>query len=189
MTPIFFSKQTEFRDWLEENHQKETEIIVGFYKVESGKPSITWPQSVDEALCFGWIDGIRKSIDKESYSIRFTPRKPTSIWSAVNIKKVEKLIDQGLMQPSGLKAFGYRKEEKSKIYSFESDAKTLSEGFEAKFKANCKAWDFFIVQAASYKKAVIHWILTAKQETTQYSRLEKAIAESEKQNRLWDKYK
>ncbi len=183
MQPIFFPKQIDFRKWLEENHKKEKELLVGFYKVGSGKPSITWPQSVDEALCFGWIDSVRKSIDKESYCIRFTPRKPTSIWSAINIKKVEELTKQGLMQPAGIDAFKKLKEEKSKIYSFENEAKELTEDFETKFKANKKAWDFFSTQAPSYKKMIVHWIMSAKQEETKLTRLNKAITESEKQKR------
>lgn len=189
MKPIFFTTPLEFRKWLTENHQTATEILVGFYKVHSGKPSITWPQSVDQALCFGWIDGVRKSINSESYCIRFTPRKPSSIWSTVNIKKVEELTKQGLMQQAGHEAFAKRKEEKSKIYSFETDVKKLSNDFEKQFKANKVAWEFFIKQAASYQKAVIHWIVTAKQEKTQQNRLEKVITESEKQIRLWDQYK
>lgn len=189
MKPLFFSRQEDFRKWLESNHLKETELLVGFYKVTSKKPSITWPQSVDEALCFGWIDGVRKSIDEESYSIRFTPRKPGSIWSVVNIKKVEELINRGVMQPAGLDAFKKRMEEKSGIYSFENDVKKLSESFEKIFKSNKNAWGFFIAQAPSYQKAVIHWIMTAKQEKTQLSRLEKIITESGQHKKLWDKYK
>jgi len=189
MEPAFFSTQSDFRNWLENNHRTETELLVGFYKVNTDKLSMTWPQSVDEALCFGWIDGVRKSIDEDSYCIRFTPRKKTSIWSAVNIKKVENLVKQGLMQAAGLDAFNNRKEEKSKIYSFESDTKKLPENFEKHFKANKVAWNFFTSQTFSYKKTVIHWIITAKQELTQLSRLKKAIAESEKQKRLWDRYK
>jgi uncharacterized protein YdeI (YjbR/CyaY-like superfamily) len=189
MTPLFFSKQSEFRKWLEENHKTETELIVGYYRVGSGKPSITWSESVDQALCFGWIDGVRRSIDKDSYCIRFTPRKPSSIWSAVNIKKVEMLVEKGLIQPPGLEAFRKRKEEKSEIYSFESKTKKLSEDFEIKFKSNANAWNFFVSQTLSYQKTIIHWIMTAKQEATRLSRLEKTIAESEKQNRFWDKYK
>jgi uncharacterized protein YdeI (YjbR/CyaY-like superfamily) len=103
--PRFFPSQLDFRKWLEKNHNKETELIVGFYKVGTGKPSLTWSQSVDQALCFGWIDGIRKSIDNESYCIRFTPRKPSSNWSAINIKKVEELTKLGLMKPEGTKHF------------------------------------------------------------------------------------
>src|SRR6478735_2031721 len=105
MTPTFFATQSDFRKWLQKNHKTETELNVGFYKVGSGKPSMTWSQSVDEALCFGWIDGVRKSIDADSYQIRFTPRKASSIWSAVNVKKVEELTKQGLMQPAGIAAF------------------------------------------------------------------------------------
>lgn len=189
MNPIFFKTQSEFRDWLDKNHMKETELFVGFYKEGSGKPSMTWPQSVDEALCYGWIDGIRKSIDSESYCIRFTPRKPTSIWSAVNIKKVEELISKGLMQPFGLVAFSKRKDEKSKIYSFENDPIKLADNFEKQFKSNKKAWAFFTSQASSYQKTAIHWIMSAKKELTQLTRLEKIIVESENQKQLWDKYK
>src|SRR6476619_7391019 len=119
MKPTFFSTQDEFRKWLEENHKKETELLVGFYKVNSGKPSMTWPESVDQALCFGWIDGVRKRIDDASYTIRFTPRKPRSIWSAVNIRRANELKEQGLMQPGGLRAFEQRSPERSAIYSYE----------------------------------------------------------------------
>lgn len=184
MAPTFFAKQADFRKWLEKNHKKETELLVGFYKVNSGKPCMTWSQSVDEALCFGWIDGIRRSIDKDSYSIRFTPRKPTSIWSAINIKKVEGLTKQGLMKPAGLASFKLRKEHRSKIYSHEREAQKLPTNFEGKFKANKKAWEFFITQAPSYQKVIIHWIVAAKQETTQLARLNKVIAESAEHNRL-----
>jgi uncharacterized protein YdeI (YjbR/CyaY-like superfamily) len=124
--PIFFAKQSDFRRWLQKNHKKETELLVGFYKVDSGKHSMTWSQSVDEALCFGWIDGVRKSIDKDTYQIRFTRRKSTSIWSAINIKKVEALIKQGLMQPAGLASFEKRIESKSRIYSYEKDEAELT---------------------------------------------------------------
>src|SRR6187399_2509439 len=130
MKPTFFAKQSEFRKWLMKHHKKETELLVGFYKVGSGKPSITWPQSVDEALCFGWIDGVRTSIDKDSYQIRFTKRKPGSIWSAINIKKIETLTKQGLMQPAGLAAFEKRTAAKSAIYSHENEAATLTKEFE-----------------------------------------------------------
>ncbi len=180
----FFSTQTAFRNWLKKNHKKETELIVGFYKVDSGKPSMTWSQSVDQALCFGWIDGVRKSIDKESYCIRFTPRKPKSIWSAINIKKVEELTKAGLMMPEGQKAFALRTEDKSGIYSYEKEPTFLDANFLKQFKKNKVAWDYFNTQAPSYKKVIIHWIMTAKQEKTRISRLEKAIAISEQQKRM-----
>ena len=145
---------------------------------------MTWSQSVDEALCFGWIDGVRKSIDKDSYSIRFTPRRPTSIWSAINIDKVEKLTKQGLMKPAGLASFKLRKDHKSKIYSHEKKPVKLADEFQNKFKTNKKAWDFFISQAPSYQNVIVHWIMTAKQKTTQLTRLEKTIKESEKYKRI-----
>ena len=177
----FFATPLAFRKWLAKNHTKETELLVGYYKVGSGKPSITWPQSVDEALCFGWIDGVRKSIDAESYSIRFTPRKSTSIWSAINIKKIEELTKAGLMMPAGEKAFAMRKEHKSKIYSYEKEPVDLSPVYEKQFKKNKTAWNFFTAQAPWYKRVMIHWIMSAKQEKTNVSRLEKAISLCEQQ--------
>lgn len=184
MTPKFFAKQSDFRKWLAKNHETRSEVLVGFYKVNSGKPSMSWPQSVDEALCFGWIDGVRKRIDDERYSIRFTPRKPTSIWSALNIKKAEELTKQGLMEHAGIEAFKKRTENKSKIYAYENEPAELSAELKKKFKANKKAWNFFATQAPSYQKTIVHWIMRAKQETTRTSRLEKTITESEKQQRL-----
>jgi len=185
MIPLFFSSQPEFRNWLYENHKNKTELIVGYYKVKSGKTSMTWSQSVDEALCFGWIDGVRKSIDKESYCIRFTPRKKTSNWSAVNIDKMEKLIESGLMQPSGLEIYKYRKESKSKIYTYEKKIVYLSSKYEDIFKSNKKAWNFFNAQASSYQKKINSWIMSAKQEKTQISRLEKTLIESENLRRVY----
>ena len=187
VTPSFFANQIKFREWLEKYHNEETELFVGFYKVHSNKPSMTWSESVDQALCFGWIDGVRKSIDNESYYIRFTPRKKSSNWSTVNIKKVENLILLGFMKPDGLEAFANRKEEKSEVYSFEAKSKNLNNSFEERFKSNVTAWTFFMQQAATYRKTVIHWIMSAKQEKTQLSRLENAIAESEKLKLLWNK--
>jgi len=184
MNLLFFSKPSEFRKWLMENHKTETELWVGYYKVNTGKPSITWSQSVDEALCFGWIDGVRKSIDNQSYCNRFTPRKPTSNWSAINIAKVDTLTKLGLMQASGIEAFNKRKEEKSRIYSFENVPKQLSYDFEVKFKASKLAWEFFSKQAPSFQRTVIHWINSAKKEETQLARFEKLIAESEKLKRI-----
>ena len=140
MTPTFFADQAGFRKWLQKNHKKESEIVVGFYKVGSGKANMSWSQAVDQALCFGWIDGMGKSIDEESYQIRFTPRKPSSIWSAVNIRKVEALQKQGLMQPAGLESFEKRTESKSKIYSHESGEIELSPVFVKQFKSNINAW-------------------------------------------------
>lgn len=181
---IFFKTQDDFRKWLESHHEKETELIVGFYKVDSGKPSMSWSQSVDQALCFGWIDGVRKSIDKESYCIRFTPRRNSSNWSAINIKKIEKLTKAGLMKPAGIKAYSLRKENKSEIYSYENDTTFLDSIYESQFRENKKAWDFFMKQAPSYRKAITHWIMGAMQEKTRQSRLEKTIKVSEQQKRV-----
>ncbi len=184
MKATFFATESEFRKWLEVHHKNETALLVGFYKVGSGRPSMTWPQSVDQALCFGWIDGVRKSIDEESYSIRFTPRKTNSIWSAVNIKKMEVLTKAGLMKPAGKKAFGFRTESKSNVYSHESQPKALDAEYEKEFRKQKAAWDFFMAQPPSYKKVITHWIMSAKQETTRLSRLQKVIFESNEQRRL-----
>ena len=177
--PTFFETALEFRSWLDKNHKKAQELIVGFYKVGSGKKSITWSESVDQAICFGWIDGIRKSIDKDSYFIRFTPRKPTSIWSAVNIEKVHELTKKGLMRPTGLAAFQMRKESKSQIYSYENEAAKLSAEFEKQFKANKKAWAYFQTLPPSYHKPAINWVMGAKQEATRRKRLAELISDSE----------
>ena len=184
MKPTFFADQSDFRKWLEKNHKKKTELLVGFYKVGSGKPSMSWSQSVDQALCFGWIDGIRKSIDENSYSIRFTPRKAGSIWSAINIKKVNELKRKGLMRPAGIASFEKRKENKSRIYSYEKEPVKLLPSYEKKFKASKKAWAFFASLSPSYKKLGVHWVMDAKQEKTQMSRLEKLIKESESGRKL-----
>ena len=184
MTATFFATPAEFRKWLKDNHKNKRELLVGFYKVDSGKPSITWPQSVDQALCFGWIDGIRRSIDAESYSIRFTPRKPTSIWSAINIKKVEQLTKDGLMTAAGKKAFALRTANRSAIYSHEKETVTLAPAYEKQFKKNKAAWYFFKQQPPSYKKVITHWIMNAKQEKTRIARLEKTIQESKQQKRM-----
>jgi uncharacterized protein YdeI (YjbR/CyaY-like superfamily) len=184
MEANFFATQNEFRKWLEKHHKKETELVVGFYKVGSGKPSMTWSQSVDQALCFGWIDGVRRSIDNESYCIRFTPRRKNSNWSAINIKKVEELTNAGLMTIEGVNAFSLRKEDKSGIYTHENDVADLDTKYENQFKRNQLAWNFFISQSPSYKKVITHWIMTAKQEKTRLSRLEKTIKESEQQRRV-----
>lgn len=184
MPALFFTTQAEFRKWLSKHHKTETELLVGFYKVGSNKASMTWSQSVDQALCFGWIDGVRKSIDKDSYSIRFTPRRSASIWSTINIKKIGELEKAGLMTPEGQKAFSLRKESKSNIYSHEVEPLTLEANYEKQFKKNKIAWEFFVKQAPSYKKVMVHWIMSAKQEKTRQLRLEKTINESAQQKRM-----
>lgn len=179
MEPLFFSTQLKFRAWLKKNHNKETALLVGFYKVTSGKESMTWPQSVDEALCYGWIDGVRKSIDEIAYTIRFTPRKKNSIWSAINIRKMEELIQKGVMQQAGLDAFKHRKDSKSAIYTYENAPVVLDKQFEKKFKANKAAWAYFKSKAPSYQRTAISWVMNAKQEKTRIKRLETLIKDSE----------
>ena len=164
---------------------KASELIVGYYKVGSARHNMTWSQSVDQALCFGWIDGIRRSVDDEKYCIRFTPRKPASVWSNVNIKKVEDLKKMGLMTKAGLEAFNKRNESKSGIYSFEKEITQLKEKYEKTFKANENAWSFFTKQAPSYKRIRIYWVMSAKQETTRLARLNKLITASENKHKLF----
>jgi uncharacterized protein YdeI (YjbR/CyaY-like superfamily) len=184
VTVKFFNSPAAFRKWLEAYHAKAKELWVGFHKKSSGKPSITWPESVDEALCFGWIDGIRKSIDEESYKIRFTPRRQSSIWSAVNIRNAEKLIKEKRMQPAGLKAYGARKEYRSGIYAYEQRSPELVEPYVGKLKRNKAAWKFFQAQPPGYRKVMNWWIVSAKQEATRLKRLEKLIEASEKGQRV-----
>ena len=176
----FFKTPGEFRKWLEVNHDKSKELLVGFYKKDSGKQSINWPEAVDEALCFGWIDGIRKSIDETSYTIRFTPRKPRSIWSAVNIKRAAELSKIGRMHDSGLKTFNERDEKKAVQYSYEQKNKKLDPTYEKKIKANKKAWRFFQAQATWYQRTSTWWIISAKREETRLKRLNILIDYSEK---------
>ena len=184
MAPTFFTDQFEFRAWLEANHKTATEMLVGYYKVDSGIPSLSWSESVDQAICFGWIDGVRRSIDEKSYCIRFTPRKPTSNWSTVNLKKVEELTDKGLMQAAGFDAFNKRREDKSGIYSFENEVRELPPDYKNKFRANLTAWTYFSNLAKSYQRTIIHWMLSAKQEKTRLDRLDKTIMASEQQRRV-----
>jgi uncharacterized protein YdeI (YjbR/CyaY-like superfamily) len=180
MKPIFFSSPAAWRAWLEEHHAETDELWVGFYKKSSGKPSITWPESVDGALCFGWIDGIRKSLDEISYVIRFTPRRARSIWSAVNIKRVGELTKLRLMGPAGLKVFERRTGDRSEIYAYEQrKGAKLSAAYERQFRANKKAWDFFRAQPPSYQRTASWWVISAKKEETRSKRLGRLIKDSE----------
>ena len=180
----FFSSQAEFRKWLEKNHDSASELFVGFHKKASGKKSITYPEALDEALCFGWIDGVRRSIDETSYTTRFTPRKPKSIWSLVNVRHVERLKKAGLMHPAGLAAFEKRDPNRTGIYSFENEPVRLSPAYEKKFRQNKKAWKFFEEQPPGYKKLMIFRIMSGKKEETRLRRLEQTIEVSEKGVRM-----
>lgn len=184
MKPKFFKSPSDLRKWFEAQHASAPELWVGFYKKGSGKANITWPQSVDEALCFGWIDGIRKSIDESSYKIRFTPRKSRSTWSAVNIKRARELVDQGLMRPAGLKAFAAREENRSGIYSYEQRSPELPEKYADKLKKHQSAWKFFQAQPASYRKAANWYVLSAKKEETRLKRLSHLIDHSAQSQRI-----
>ena len=179
MIPTFFETPADFRAWLAANHATTDELWVGFYKKASGRPSITWPESVDEALCYGWIDGLRRSIDDASYMIRFTPRKPNSNWSAVNIGRVAELTAQGRMQPAGLAAFDRRRNETSAIYSYEQSVQAaLDQVDEQQLQANPAAWQFFQAQPRSYRQAAVRWVISAKKLDTRRSRLARLIDDS-----------
>jgi uncharacterized protein YdeI (YjbR/CyaY-like superfamily) len=180
----YFKSAKDFRRWLEKNHATTPELWVGYYRRASRQPSITWPESVDEALCFGWIDGIRKSVDDVRYTIRFTPRRRESIWSAVNIQRARELTDKGLMKPAGVAAFESRKENRSGIYSYEQRTANLDGSYEKRLKQNKAAWDFFYAQPPSYRKAIGWWVVSAKQEATRLRRLQKLIEESASRKRL-----
>jgi len=184
MEPKFFATPAAWRDWLEKHHGQHKELLVGFYKKNSGKPSISWPESVDAALCFGWIDGIRRRIDDVSYSIRFTPRKPTSIWSSINMKRVAELTAQGLMRPAGLKAFEARQEKRSAVYAFEQQNIGFDRAQERLFRANARAWEFFQSQPPGYRRLVTWWVTSAKREETRERRLAALMEDSAQGRRI-----
>jgi uncharacterized protein YdeI (YjbR/CyaY-like superfamily) len=180
----FFRRPADLRAWFERHHATSTELWVGFHKRETGKPSVTWSESVDEALCVGWIDGIRKRIDAASYKIRFTPRKPTSVWSQINMNKVAALTRQGRMRPAGLKAHEARRPNKVGIYSYENRSTELDEPYRGLVKKDAAAWKFFEAQPPGYRKVITWWIHSAKKEDTRLARVEKLIAASARGKRL-----
>ena len=185
VAPTFFAKPYHFRQWLAKNHKRATELWVGYYRKDSGRPSITWPESVDEALCFGWIDGIRKKVDDESYKIRFTPRRSKSIWSAVNIARVAVLTREGRMQAAGIAAFARREENNSRKYSFENrDSATLTDDDEREFRLDRAAWEFFQRQPPGYRRLAAWWIISAKRPETRRRRLDRLINDSRVHRRI-----
>jgi uncharacterized protein YdeI (YjbR/CyaY-like superfamily) len=186
-TPTFFKTPADFRRWLDRHHASKDELWVGFYKKDSGKPSITWPESVDEALCVGWIDGIRKTCGADSYMIRFTPRRARSVWSVVNLGRVKVLTEEGRMRPAGLKAFEARQENRSGIYAYEqrrARGDQLEEPYASAMKKHKAAWEFFQSQPASYRKVAGWWVASAKKEETRLKRLQKLIEQSADGKRL-----
>ncbi|HWK89064.1 MAG TPA: YdeI/OmpD-associated family protein [Longimicrobium sp.] len=177
--PVYFATPAEWRAWLEAQHDRESELLVGFHKVGSGRPSITWPQSVDQALCFGWIDGVRRSLGPDAYTIRFTPRKARSTWSAVNIKRFGELREMGLVHPAGLAAFERRTDDNSRIYAYEQRATAAFDAEqEARFRADQAAWSFFQAQPPGYRRTATFYVISAKQPATRLKRLDRLIADS-----------
>jgi len=177
--PIYFSSAAEFGDWLAEHHASESEVWVGYWRTATGRPSLTWPEAVDEALRFGWIDGVRRSVDAERHAQRFTPRKPRSNWSLINVRKAEALIAAGRMEPAGLAAFESRRAEDTGVYSFErATPAELTPEEEAAFRAEAAAWAWFEAVAPSYRKAALHWVVSAKRPETRAKRLAELIADS-----------
>ena len=181
----FFETADEFLAWLEKHGAAKSELTVGYYKRGTKRGSMTWPESVDAALCYGWIDGVRKRIDEHCYQIRFTPRKPQSLWRAINVERVRVLKAAGRMREAGLKAYSHRREEKSKIYSYEQkQTATLEPGHEARFRKAKAAWKFFEAQPKGYRKLVIWRIVSAKRPETRERRLKDLIEASREKRRL-----
>ena len=170
MEPTYFPTEADFRRWLKANHQRADELLVGFWKKGSGKPSIDWPQARDQALCFGWIDGIRKSLGDEAYTIRFTPRRKGSIWSKVNVERYAALKADGQMTPAGERAYEENKE-KSGLYAYERELASLSPDDEARFRKNKAAWADWETRPPGYRKTVLHWVTSAKRQETRDKRL------------------
>jgi uncharacterized protein YdeI (YjbR/CyaY-like superfamily) len=176
---VYFASAAAFRDWLAANHASATELLVGFHKVGSGKPTLTWPESVDAALCYGWIDGRRTGVDATRYTIRFTPRRPSSIWSLRNIGRMKELLAAGLVAPAGERAFAARRDDRTAVYSFERrTAPELTAAQTTAFRANAAAWTYWSARSPSYRRAATHWVISAMRETTQASRLATLIADS-----------
>jgi uncharacterized protein YdeI (YjbR/CyaY-like superfamily) len=187
--PRHFPTPKAFRAWLQRHHADASELLVGFHKIGTGKPSITWSEAVDQALCFGWIDGVRRRVDDSSYSIRFTPRRPGSSWSAINIRKVAELESGGLMTPAGRKAFERRLERKSRIYSYEqSETPSLDAVLQKRLKANRKAWAFFQAQTPATRRRVLRYVVTAQKEETRLKRLLRVIEAFAEGKRAWGKW-
>jgi uncharacterized protein YdeI (YjbR/CyaY-like superfamily) len=177
--PHFFASRTDWRSWLEANHDAATEVIVGFHRIGSGVASITWPEAVDQALCFGWIDSIRRRIDETTYSNRFTPRRPGSTWSAVNVARVAELTAQGLMREAGLRAFAERRADRIAVYAHEQEGEpSLPQEFAARLEADALAWEYFQTRPPWYRRNAIRWVVDAKRDDTRARRMAQLIADS-----------
>lgn len=178
MEATIFPSAAAFRAWLKEHHATESELWVGYYRKGTGQRSISYQEAVEEALCYGWIDGQGRRIDESSWANRYTPRKPRSIWSNVNVRRVEQLLEQGRMHPAGIAAFEARRPDRTGIYSFEQPAAVLDPAYQARLHQSTGAFDFLAAQAPSYRQAVIHWVMEGKQESTRLRRLEKLVEDS-----------
>jgi uncharacterized protein YdeI (YjbR/CyaY-like superfamily) len=182
--PVFFASPLGFRAWLADHHASAAELLVGYFRTGSGRPSMSWPESVDEALCYGWIDGVRRAIDDERYSIRFTPRKARSIWSNVNLAKVDVLIAAGRMQPAGLAAWERRSPERSGLYSFEKASVAFDAPMLRRFEGDDSAWRFFQSQPAGYRKLATNWVISAARPETRERRFTSLLEYSVRGERL-----
>ena len=180
---IFFASPAELRDWFSAHHESADELWVGYHRKATGRPTVTWPQAVDEALCVGWIDGVRYRLDDERHAQRFTPRRKGSIWSAINTKRATELITDGRMRPAGVKAFEARSPEKTAMYSYEREAAAFTEEQQARFEADEPAWAFFQAQAPSYRRSITHWVSSAKREETRQRRFEMLLEDSRRRRR------
>ena len=183
-TPRFFRSPTDFRKWLEKNHDRTRELLIGFHRVDSGKGGLTYREALDEALCFGWIDGLRKRFDASSYTVRFTPRKPDSIWSVINTTRIDELIKQGHVHPAGLRIFQARDKKKSKQYSYEVATCQFTDDFVEQFRANAAAWEFYQAQAPWYRRVSCYWVMSAKRQETRARRLSTLIGDSANKRRI-----
>jgi uncharacterized protein YdeI (YjbR/CyaY-like superfamily) len=179
MKVVFFESPSDFRKWLETGHQNCPELWVGLYRKASEKPSITYPEALDEALCFGWIDGVRKKANADAYTVRFTPRRPTSQWSAVNMKRAQELASQGRMRPAGLKAFEAAKHQSRRYFCDQRHEASFDQDAERRFRAHRKAWTFFQAQPPWYRRTAVFWVASAKKEETRQRRLAALMADSE----------
>lgn len=184
MKITYFKSAAAFRTWLEQHHATERELFVGFYKKASGRAGLTYAEAVDEALCFGWIDGVKRRVDQFSYQHRFTPRTAKSIWSRINIQHAERLIKTGRMTPAGRKASAARDPKRSEVYSFENAPRQLPPAGERRFRADRTAWDFFQRQPPGYRRVATFWVVSAKKTETQTRRLEQLIVDSRAGRRL-----
>jgi uncharacterized protein YdeI (YjbR/CyaY-like superfamily) len=175
---IFFASPAELRAWFDEHHETAEDLWVGYYRKSTGQPTVTWPEAVDEALCVGWIDGIRYRLDDTRHAQRFTPRRKGSIWSAINTKRAGELIAEGRMRPAGVKAFDARSPEKTAIYSYERETAAFSDDQQRRFEADRSAWEFFQAQAPSWRRAITHWVSSAKRAETRERRFEQLVEDS-----------